>query len=103
MSCPEPRQRKTTLPPTDRQLQVLRLIERHRTNRGCAPTARELLSQLGLSPNSLQAVQEFYQGLEARGLLERERGKARTARATAEGLRWLGITTPSTAPEGGSP
>ncbi len=85
MSCPEPKVRKTALPPTDRQLQVLRLVEQHRATRGCAPTARELLEARGLSPNSLQAVQEFLQGLEARGLLEREKGNGKRTWAGSAG------------------
>lgn len=102
MSCPAPK--KTTLPPTPRQLDVLRLVEKHRREKGFAPSARELCRLLGLGESSTQAVFQHLNGLEARGLLEREPGTARTARATAEGLRWLGITAaPPTATEGGSP
>lgn len=102
MSCPAPK--KTTLPPTDRQLHVLRVVELHRRDKGFAPTARELCQLLGLGEQSTQAVAEFFRALEKKGLLEREAGKARTARATAEGLRWLGLASAQpAAPEGGAP
>lgn len=62
-------------PVTDRQLDVLRCIERSLAARGFPPTYRELQRELGL--RSKQAVRDHLVRLEAMGLLVRHYNEAR--------------------------
>lgn len=66
---------RTPAEATERQLDVLRCIERSLTERGFPPTYREFQAALGLT--SRQTVHEHLSNLEARGLLIRYRYEAR--------------------------
>lgn len=70
--------------PTRRQLQVLRLIAK-RVNEGMSPTAREILADLNLGPNNINAVFGHMTLLKRQGLVSWEEGKARTLRLTTAG------------------
>ncbi|WP_224364198.1 LexA family protein [Hyalangium versicolor] len=85
------RRRCADLPPTERQLQVLRLIEEGRARQGYSPTVRELLAPLGVS--STQAVQCLVEALRRKGLLVGERGSVRTLRGTEAGRQCLAAAT----------
>lgn len=82
---------------TERQLDVLRCIERSLVERGFPPTYREFQAELGLS--SRQTVHEHLTNLEARGLLIRYRYEARglqftdAARELLARERRKGVTT----------
>jgi SOS-response transcriptional repressor LexA len=86
------------LPFTERQLQVLRLIEEGRASHGYSPTVREFLDPLWVS--STQAVQCLVEALRRKGLLVGERGSARTLRATEIGRQHMVAVTTARATRG---
>lgn len=73
--------------PTARQLEVLRVIEDSRRERGFSPTIREIVEALGIS--SLNGAVDHLRALERKDLLDRTERTARTYRASALGLRYL--------------
>jgi repressor LexA len=74
--------------PTQRQLQVLRAIEKAAAE-GLPPTLRELGDELGIA--SLNAVNDHLVALRRKGLLEnRPFRSSRALRITKAGLRRLG-------------
>lgn len=74
-------------PPTDRQRQILDFLGEHLSVQGRPPTLFEVASAFGIH---LNAARKHLQALAAKGLIEREAGKAR-------GLRLPG-TLPGRAP-----
>ena len=73
--------------PTDRQLEVLRLV-------GAGKTWREIGDELGIT--STNSVSDHIKALERKGALvqdvgETGYGKSRGLRVTARGLSWLGL------------
>ena len=58
-----------------KQLSVLQLIRESRLERGCSPTMQELADKLGVSKVT---VFEHVQALERKGIVKRERNKARS-------------------------
>ena len=74
-------------PPTPTQLNVLTFIHHQREGRGVPPTIREIGEWFGWS--STNGTADFIRALETKGLLVHERGRARTMRLTAAGLRWV--------------
>jgi SOS-response transcriptional repressor LexA len=74
-------------PVTDRQLEILQIIERSVDARGFPPTYAELTTELGLSPHSRQTIHEHLSRLAAKGMLVRypraARGMTLTAAARA--------------------
>ena len=65
-------------PLTGRQAEVLAMIGRHWREHGQAPTVRELGERLGM--RSVCTVQRHLERLEAKGLITRQPGRARTVR-----------------------
>jgi SOS-response transcriptional repressor LexA len=76
------------LPPTDRQLEVLRLVAQGGES-GPAPTFKEMADQLGLESDS--AVGFHLNALEKRGLVERRKKSSRSVRLTKLGRKQLGM------------
>jgi repressor LexA len=68
---------------TKRQLELLRFVRDFRRRSGYSPTMREIAGSLGLS--SVATVAEHLDSLEAKGLIERERDRARSVLPTARG------------------
>ena len=68
---------------TKRQMQLLEFLERFRRRWGYSPTLREIARGLGLS--SVATVAEHLDGLEARGLIRRQRDRSRSVLLTAGG------------------
>jgi SOS-response transcriptional repressor LexA len=85
------------LAPTLVQLACLHLIEKHRKDRGHAPTIRELCALRGVA--STNGTAECVRALVKKGLLAGEPHAARTLQATALGRAFLRTFTPSA--EGG--
>lgn len=75
--------------PTKRQAQVLATIEGLRIITGSNPTLRQLGEKLGI--HSTNGVASHVYALKRLGLVVWDPRKARTLRATASGLRLLGI------------
>lgn len=72
---------------TRRQVQVLEFLRDFRARRGYSPTMREIASGLGLS--SVATVAEHIGSLESRGLVTRQRDRARSALLTGRGKSLL--------------
>lgn len=85
--------RPGALEPTRVQLQCLFLIERHRKDRGHAPTIRELCGLRGVA--STNGTAETVRALVKKGLLAGEPHLARTLRATPAGVAFLRCFVPS--------
>lgn len=75
--------RPIDLPPTKRQLEVLRFVAAHRRSEGYAPTCREICDHFGWA--STVAAVSHLRALERRGLVQRVVGIARGLRLTAKG------------------
>ena len=73
------------LPPSARQLQVLRAIRRHHQAKGFPISIRELGDVLGI--RSTNGVADHLEALERKGLVTRERNRARTLQITTAGHR----------------
>lgn len=73
--------------PTDRQRQFLRVIAKHLTVHGFAPTLRELCGVMGCA--STNGVHQQLVALERKGCLERRPGSARAMRITTRG--WVAV------------
>lgn len=73
--------------PTQRQLEVLRTIASLSSAKGYAPTIRELGDALDIS--STNAMNDHLKALVKKGLVTRDRLKARSILITAAGWRWL--------------
>lgn len=73
--------RETTL--TKRQAQTLEFVRGFRRESGYSPTMREIAGGLGLS--SVATVAEHLDSLEAKGLIRRQRDRARSVLLTARG------------------
>ncbi len=65
---------------TKRQMETLEFLESFRRGRGYSPTVREVAGGLGVS--SVATVAEHLDSLEARGLIVRERDRARSVLLT---------------------
>lgn len=70
---------------TPRQLDVLRIVVRSIDTRGFPPTIREILAELGISPNSRETAHEHLARLEANGMLVRHARIARGLSLTEAG------------------
>lgn len=79
---------RTGSTPTRRQLEVLRLIARG-VRAGGPPTFMEMVRALGV--RSANTVATHVAALEKKGLVERERLRARSLRVTGLGLAHLGV------------
>lgn len=75
-------------PLTERQLEVLRFVERSLASRGVAPTLREIAAAFSLA--STATAQKHLQRLEAKGYLSRERHQKRGLRVTHGDAEALG-------------
>jgi repressor LexA len=73
--------------PTDRQVEVLRLIADHTATKGYPPSLADLRDSLRVS--SVNTPREHVQALVAKGLLESTPRVARCLRVTAAGRRVL--------------
>lgn len=78
---------------TKRQVEILDIIRESRGGSGYSPTIREIADGLGLS--SVATVAEHLDSLEAKGLIGRERDRARSLVLTGRGRsalagRWAG-------------
>lgn len=73
--------------PTLRQIEVLRAIATLASAKGYAPTIRELGDALDIS--STNAMNDHLKALVRKGLVTRDRLKARSILITAAGWRWL--------------
>lgn len=80
--------RQEELPPTARQLAVLRYIA-ERTKNGPAPSYREIGDSFAVV--STNGVRDYVTALEKKGLLVRREREARSLRPTELGLRFLGV------------
>jgi len=76
---------------TDRQREMLRVIDRHITQTGLRPTFRELGEALGIK--STNGVSDHLRALIRKGYVNTGSNKARTIALTAAGLRAIGSTT----------
>lgn len=76
--------------PTDRQLEVLRIVSEHVEIHGWAPTYREICDALGLVSLQTNAVKDHLDALVRKGLLTRAPGFARALRITDAGRAVLG-------------
>jgi repressor LexA len=65
----------STIPLTDRQERLLRIIETSVTKRGYVPTLQEMASAMGIT--SLQGVKDHLTALERKGYLRRTPGRRR--------------------------
>lgn len=72
---------------TRRQVQVLEYLRDFRARWGYSPTMREIAAGLGLS--SVATVAEHMDSLESRGLIRRQRDRARSALLTGRGKSLL--------------
>ncbi len=72
---------------TDRQRDVLEIIETTRDERGYSPSIREISAVLDVS--STNATADLLKALRKRGLVEWMPRTARTLRVTEDGLREL--------------
>lgn len=82
--------------PTQRQLDALGIIAEDIRAHGVAPSVREVVHALGLSPNSYYAAHGHIAGLLRLGLLSRGgASRARTYVPTEEGMRALGKVCPA--------
>lgn len=72
---------------TKRQLELLDFVRDFRRRSGYSPTMREIAGFLGLS--SVATVAEHLDSLEAKGLIKRERDRARSVLPTARGRSLL--------------
>jgi repressor LexA len=77
--------KETTL--TKRQLELLEFVRDFRAGSGYSPTMREVADSFGLS--SVATVAEHLDSLEAKGLIARERDRARSVLLTARGRSFL--------------
>jgi len=68
---------------TKRQVEILECVSESRANRGYSPTIREIANHLGLS--SVSTVAEHISSLEKKGLIHRERDRARSILLTRKG------------------
>ena len=73
--------------PTDRQVEVLRLIADHTATKGYAPSLADLRDALRVA--SLNTPRDHVQALVAKGLVEVTPRVARSVRVTAAGRRVL--------------
>ncbi len=71
--------------PTQRQLLVLRTISAHQVSKGFAITIREL--SIALKCSSTNGVVDHLKALERKGLVSREKQRARTLQLTTAGRR----------------
>lgn len=71
---------------TPRQRQTLDIIVASVEERGYPPTYKEIVSGLGLSPNSQQYVHELLDALESKGAIAVDRMRSRAIRVA--GVRW---------------
>ena len=81
--------RAASLPVTRRQIEVLAIIARAVDGQGFPPTIREIILELGLSPNSRQAVSDHIANLDAKGLILMRERRARAITITAAGRELL--------------
>lgn len=75
-------------PPTDRQVEVLRLIADYTRQHGHPPTVRELCVVMGVTGTN--SASDVLRALERKRLIKRTPGVSRGTRITATGLRLLG-------------
>jgi repressor LexA len=87
----------TTL--TKRQLELLGFVRDFRRRSGYSPTMREIAGSFGLS--SVATVAEHLDSLEAKGLIKRERDRARSVLLTARGRGLLSTRGEGRLREGG--
>jgi repressor LexA len=73
------------LPPSPRQLEVLREIRRHHQAKGFPISIRELCDAMGI--RSTNGVNDHLRALERKGLITREKQRARTLQLTRTGKR----------------
>lgn len=78
-----------TAPPTARQLEVLRAIADRTVADGYAPTLRELGRRIGV--RSTNGVNDLLVALERRGLITRDRNRARTLLITEAGRQRIAV------------
>lgn len=74
-------------PPSRRQLDVMRCIERHRQLHGYSPTIRELGDELGI--RSTNGVHDLVRALVRKGLVTKPPNTSRTLMITDAGRAWL--------------
>lgn len=74
--------------PTERQRVVLREIRQHQTAKGYPISIRELVEVLGVTSTS--GVADHLKALERKGLVSREKNRARTLQLTAAGRKEAG-------------
>lgn len=84
--------------PTEKQLVVLRYLQRHQEVYGWMPTFREIADHLGTSRNSMKWVTQLLEALEDRGLIERLPHTPRAIRITRRGRPWLRVRADWAAP-----
>jgi len=72
---------------TKRQVQILEFVREHRRRLGYSPTMREIAGEFELS--SVATVAEHLDSLEEKGLIRRERDRARSMLLTARGRSLL--------------
>lgn len=80
---------------TRRQWEILRFIQGFRQRRGYSPTVRETTERFGL--RSVATVAEHLDSLEGKGLIKRQRDRARSVLLTGRGKR---VLKPILAPAG---
>lgn len=80
------KKRRHLMPPTDRQLEVLRFVARFTDAHGYAPSVRDTMAEFGLK--STKAVVDHFGALRDRGLIQAS-DQSRTTIATAKGRRSL--------------
>lgn len=74
---------------TKRQAQLLEVVRNFRAGRGYSPTIREIAEELGLS--SVGTVAEHLDSLESKGLISRQRDRARSLLLTGRGSSMLPV------------